>query len=145
MVNTLAGAGINGGIGRSRTGEPWAAFYVEADDPGAVLERAEFLGAAIVVPVTELPGFTFAMFDDPDGLLIGLMKPVAAPGMGPPTEPVPRSIGSRSWARMPLGRRRSTASSSDGESLGMRRPATAWSTPGRATASPGASARRRRV
>ena len=27
MVNTLLGAGINGGIGRSRTGEPWAAFY----------------------------------------------------------------------------------------------------------------------
>lgn len=82
MVNTLAGAGINGGIGRSHTGEPWAAFYVEADDPGAVLERAEFLGAAIVVPVTELPGFTFAMFDDPDGLLIGLMKPGATSGMG---------------------------------------------------------------
>jgi predicted enzyme related to lactoylglutathione lyase len=88
MVNTLGRAGINGGIGRSRTGEPWAAFYVEADDPGAVLERAESLGAATVVPVTELPGFTFAMFDDPDGLLIGLMKPVAAAtsGMGPPTD-----------------------------------------------------------
>ena len=84
-VNTIAGAGINGGIGRSRTGEPWAAFYVEVDDPGAVLERAQSLGAAIVVPVTELPGFTFAMFDDPDGLLIGLMKPVAASGKGSPT------------------------------------------------------------
>ena len=85
MVNTLAGAGINGGIGRSRTGEPWAAFYVETDDPGGVLEQAESLGAAIVVPVTELPGFTFAMFDDPDGLLIGLLKPAATSGLGPPT------------------------------------------------------------
>lgn len=90
MVNTLRGTGINGGIGRSRTGEPWAAFYVEADDPGALLERAESLGATTMVPLTELPGFTFAMFDDPDGLLIGLMKPVGAatsstdpPGNGP--------------------------------------------------------------
>lgn len=87
MADTRGGAGINGGIGRSRTGDPWAAFYVEADDPGAVLERAESLGATTVVPVTEIPGITFAMFGDLDGLLIGLMKPIAAAtsGIGSPT------------------------------------------------------------
>jgi uncharacterized protein len=86
MVDT-GGAGINGGIGRSRTGDPWAAFYVEVDDPGVVLEQAESLGAKAVVPVTEIPGITFAMFGDLDGLLIGLMKPIAAgtSGGGSPT------------------------------------------------------------
>ena len=36
--------GIGGGLGRSRTGEPWATFYAETDDPQAVLDRAAALG-----------------------------------------------------------------------------------------------------
>jgi uncharacterized protein len=77
-VDTMAGAGVNGGIGRSGTGETWIAFYVEVDDLQAVLDKAESMGAKTVVPVTEIPAVTFAMFNDPDGLLIGLMKPMAA-------------------------------------------------------------------
>jgi predicted enzyme related to lactoylglutathione lyase len=41
LVDTQGGAGINGGIGRSQTGEPWATFYVEVDDLQASLDRAE--------------------------------------------------------------------------------------------------------
>jgi predicted enzyme related to lactoylglutathione lyase len=74
-VDTRGGTGINGGIGRSGTGDPWVAFYVETEDPGALLRRAESMGAQVVVPVTEIPATTFAMFNDPDGLLIGLMAP----------------------------------------------------------------------
>jgi uncharacterized protein len=74
-VDTRGGGGINGGIGRSGTGEAWATFYVEVDDPQAFLDRAEALGATTVLPATEIPGMaTFAMFDDPDGLLIGLVQ-----------------------------------------------------------------------
>lgn len=74
-VDTQGGGGVNGGLGKSSTGEPWATFYVEADDLQAVLDRAESLGAKTVLPVTEIPGtVTFAMFDDPDGLLVGLVK-----------------------------------------------------------------------
>jgi uncharacterized protein len=76
-VDTRGGGGINGGIGRSGTGEAWATFYVEVDDPGAFLERAGALGATTVLPATEVPvpGMeTFAMFDDPDGLLVGLVQ-----------------------------------------------------------------------
>jgi predicted enzyme related to lactoylglutathione lyase len=73
LVDTRGGAGINGGIGRSQTGEPWATFYVEVDDLQASLDRAEALGGRTVMPVTELPGMAFAMFDDPDGLLVGLL------------------------------------------------------------------------
>jgi predicted enzyme related to lactoylglutathione lyase len=72
VVDTRGGGGINGGIGRSQSGEPWAAFYVEVEDLGASLDRAEALGGRTVMPVAELPGLSFAMFDDPDGLLVGL-------------------------------------------------------------------------
>jgi predicted enzyme related to lactoylglutathione lyase len=74
LVDTRGGQGLNGGIGRSDTGEPWATFYVEVDDLQATLERAEALGGRTVVPVVELPGMAFAMLDDPDGLLVGLMR-----------------------------------------------------------------------
>jgi uncharacterized protein len=72
VVDTRGGGGINGGIGRSQSGEPWATFHVEVDDLRASLDRAEALGGRTVMPVTELPGLSFAMFDDPDGLLVGL-------------------------------------------------------------------------
>jgi len=70
-----SGTGIDGGLGRSRTGEPWATFYAETDDPQAVLDRAAALGGKTVVPVTQIPGkLTYAMLADPDGLLVGLAK-----------------------------------------------------------------------
>jgi predicted enzyme related to lactoylglutathione lyase len=70
-----SGTGISGGLGRSRTGEPRATFYADADDPQAVLERAATLGGKTVVPVTQIPGkLTYAMLSDPDGLLIGVAK-----------------------------------------------------------------------
>jgi uncharacterized protein len=75
MIDTRGGGGINGGIGKSQTGEPWSTFYVEADDLQAVLDRAESLGAKTVMPVTDFGGaVTIAMFSDPDGLLVGLVK-----------------------------------------------------------------------
>jgi predicted enzyme related to lactoylglutathione lyase len=74
LVDTRGGTGVNGGIGRSNSGKPWATFYVEVDDLQASLDRAEALGGRTVMPVIELPGMAFAMFDDPDGLLVGLMR-----------------------------------------------------------------------
>jgi uncharacterized protein len=80
VVDTRGGGGINGGIGRSGTGEAWATFYVEVDDPRAVLDKAEALGGTTVLPVIDLPGMaTFAMFDDPDGLLVGLVRGEGTP------------------------------------------------------------------
>ena len=74
-IDTRGGSGINGGIGRSRTGEPWSAFYVETGDVQATLDRAVTLGGTTVLPVTDFGGaVTIAMFDDPDGLLIGLVR-----------------------------------------------------------------------
>jgi uncharacterized protein len=83
LIDTLGGGGINGGIGKSQTGEPWSAFYVEADDLQAVLDKAESLGAKVVMPVTDFGGaVTIAMFNDPDGLLVGLVKSAPASEQG---------------------------------------------------------------
>ena len=75
QIDTRGGVGINGGIRRSRTGEPWSTFYVETDDPQAALDRATALGGTTVMPVTDFGGgATIAMFTDPDGLLVGLVR-----------------------------------------------------------------------
>jgi uncharacterized protein len=96
MIDTRGGGGINGGIGRSQTGEPWSTFYVETDDLQAMLDKADSLGGTTVMPVTDFGGaVTIAMFNDPDGLLIGLVRTPADPSredeLGPsagPGEPV---------------------------------------------------------
>jgi len=75
LVDTQGGGGINGGIGMSREGSGWATFYVAVEDPQAALDRAGSLGGRTVVPVTAVPGtITLAMFDDPDGLLVGVVQ-----------------------------------------------------------------------
>jgi predicted enzyme related to lactoylglutathione lyase len=80
LIDTRGGRGINGGIGKSQSGEPWSTFYVEVDDLQATLDRASSLGGATVMPVTELgAGMTVAMFSDPDGLLVGLVRAAAEP------------------------------------------------------------------
>lgn len=82
-IDTRGGGGINGGIGRSQTGEPWSAFYVEADDLAAMLDKANALGGTTVMPVTDYGGaVTIAMFTDPDGLLIGLVRSPAQASQG---------------------------------------------------------------
>ncbi len=80
MIDTRGGSGINGGIGKSQNGAPWSAFYVETDDPQAMLEKANSLGGTTAMPVTDLGGVvTIAMFNDPDGLLVGLVRAPAEP------------------------------------------------------------------
>jgi len=74
MIDTRGGGGINGGVGRSGSGEPWSTFYVEVDDLRATLDRVGSMGGRTVVEPMEIPGMgTFAMFDDPDGVLVGLI------------------------------------------------------------------------
>jgi uncharacterized protein len=88
VIDTRGGAGINGGIGKSQTGEPWSAFYVETADLQAMLDKANSLGGATVMPVTDFGGaVTIAMFNDPDGLLVGLVRAPAEPTGG--DEPAP--------------------------------------------------------
>lgn len=69
--------GIAGGIGQAEPGQPGqVTFYVEVDDPGAYLEKAEKLGGKAIVPPTTVEefGLTFAFFADPEGHVIGLSR-----------------------------------------------------------------------
>jgi uncharacterized protein len=87
FVDTRGGGGVNGGIGKSGTGEPWSTFYVGVDDLQATLDKVESLGGKAAMPIIEVPGMlTFTMFTDPDGLLVGLVK-AEPPPEGTPLGP----------------------------------------------------------
>lgn len=88
LIDTLAGAGINGGVTRSQAGEQWLTFYVETADPQVTLDQANALGGTTILPVSDFGGaVTIAMFRDPDGLRIGLVRALADPSAG--TAPAP--------------------------------------------------------
>lgn len=98
MIDTRGGGGINGGIGKSRTGEPWSTFYVETDDLQATLDKASSLGGTTVMPVTDFGGaVTIAMFNDPDDLLIGLVRAPAEPSRGGEPAPSAGSAEAVTW------------------------------------------------
>jgi predicted enzyme related to lactoylglutathione lyase len=67
--------GIGGGIGKAQDGPGYVTFYVQVDDPQAYLDKAESLGGKTIVPVTEIPDMvTFALFADPEGHMVGVVK-----------------------------------------------------------------------
>jgi uncharacterized protein len=69
--------GIGGAVGSAdAAGGPAVIVYVEVDDPQAYVEQATEMGAAVVLPVTQLPGaqVTVAWLRDPQGNLLGLVK-----------------------------------------------------------------------
>lgn len=71
------GSGPNGGVGASQDGEGGhhVTFYIEVDDPAATLEQISSLGGKTVQEPMDIPeGPTIAMFADPEGHLIGLVK-----------------------------------------------------------------------
>lgn len=74
VVDTHGEGGIGGGIGQAQ-GENHVTFYVQVGDPQAYLNRIESMGGRTVVPVTEIPDMvTFALFADPEGNVVGLVK-----------------------------------------------------------------------
>lgn len=74
-VDTGTKDGIQGGI--AETDGSWpngALFYVRVDDVRAYLSRAEQLGAATLLPPTQVNGdSTIAIFRDPEGIAVGLI------------------------------------------------------------------------
>jgi predicted enzyme related to lactoylglutathione lyase len=69
------GEGINGGLAGYEGDPPRTTLYVQVPDLQAYLDTAEKLGGKTVMPPTEIPGsVTFAMFADPDGNTIGMIK-----------------------------------------------------------------------
>lgn len=74
---TAVGSGsIGGGIGPAQPGAPgYVTFYVQVNDPDAYLKKIESLGGKTIMPTTEIPNMvTFALFQDPEGNMVGLVK-----------------------------------------------------------------------
>ncbi|MDZ7343701.1 MAG: VOC family protein [candidate division KSB1 bacterium] len=74
--NEVGKGSIGGGIGATQEGQPgYVTFYVQVPDLKATLKQAESMGGKTVVPPTEIPNMvTFAMFSDPEGNMVGLVK-----------------------------------------------------------------------
>ena len=73
-VDTGRDGGIPGGIGQAPGGTGLVTFFVEVDDVADALATAVSLGGTVVRPATSLPGVTFGLFADPEGLVIGVSK-----------------------------------------------------------------------
>jgi predicted enzyme related to lactoylglutathione lyase len=66
--------GIGGGVGQAQDGDGHVTFYIRVDDPQAALDKIEQLGGKTVVPVTAMDMVTFALFADPEGHVVGVVK-----------------------------------------------------------------------
>lgn len=75
MVHQKETGGIDGGIGRAPEGPGHVTFYIGVEDAQAVLEKIEKLGGKTVQPPVSIPGgVTFALFSDPEGHVVGLVR-----------------------------------------------------------------------
>jgi predicted enzyme related to lactoylglutathione lyase len=70
------GRGIAGGVGGAMEGPARVSVYIEVDDPQVYMDKATRAGGKMLMPVTHIMDgmVTFAMFADPEGNMIGLMK-----------------------------------------------------------------------
>jgi predicted enzyme related to lactoylglutathione lyase len=77
MVETGGEGGINGGISTlPGEAQPYVTIYVQVDDLGAYLAKAEGLGGQTILGPMPIPGVgSIAMFADPEGHMVGLFKP----------------------------------------------------------------------
>src|SRR5438132_1166353 len=72
------GHGIGGGIGGDPTDQNRVSIYIEVNDLQGYLDKAAQAGAKVLMPVTVVtPEVTIAMFADPEGNPIGLLKGTA--------------------------------------------------------------------
>lgn len=87
------GAGIGGGIGSpGPDGMTHVTIYAVVSNPQSTLDQAVAMGGTVVFPVTEIPGMvTYALFTDPDGNRIGVIK----------DQPMPEIVHQRRRASKP--------------------------------------------
>ena len=79
LVETGGSGGINGGIMTPKKG-PWPgklALYIDVDDLATYTRRIVEAGGKIHVAQQDVPGVgQFALFEDPDGRVMGLWKQI---------------------------------------------------------------------
>ena len=79
LVRTADGS-VGGGLLSVPEGvEPYVTVYVGVEDLRATLEKAQALGAKVLVEPTPVSGVgAFAIFTDPDGAMIGIFEEQAS-------------------------------------------------------------------
>ena len=85
MIQTGSERGIQGHF-TALGHEPhhYTIFYVEVEDIGEHLAKAQDLGGKVVVPKVDIPNYgSFAWFADPEGNIIGLWTPADTPANPP--------------------------------------------------------------
>ena len=86
LVRTADGS-IGGGLLRAPEGVfPYVTIYVGVEDLGTTLDKARELDGTVIVEPMPVPEVgTFALFQDPDGAMIGIFeedRPAATDGAG---------------------------------------------------------------
>lgn len=76
MAHTNADGGINGGVSAAPDGYAGhVSFYVEVKDLETTLKKIEALGGRTLMGPDDVPGGpSIAMFADPEGHVVGLVK-----------------------------------------------------------------------
>jgi predicted enzyme related to lactoylglutathione lyase len=76
MARPEAGSGIDGGVGATPDGASGhVTFYVQVDDLQQALANIEANGGRTVQPPMDVPdGPSIALFADPEGHVVGLVK-----------------------------------------------------------------------
>lgn len=75
MVDPQGGVGIGAGIGAPHPGVPsYTSVYIQTRDLAAKLQQIEAAGGKTVVPPQDMGTVQFAMFTDPEGCLMGIVK-----------------------------------------------------------------------
>lgn len=76
MVSTGAEDAVAGGVGATPDGsDGHVTFYVQVDDLAAALTQIEAAGGSTVQPPMDIPnGPSIALFADPEGHVVGLVK-----------------------------------------------------------------------
>jgi predicted enzyme related to lactoylglutathione lyase len=76
MVDTGGEGEIAGGVGAAPDGAAGhVTFYIQVDDLAAALERIAANGGSTVAPPMDVPGGpSIALFADPEGHVVGLVK-----------------------------------------------------------------------
>jgi uncharacterized protein len=78
ILETGAGAGINGGVVKPDRPEPWpgnTTVYIAVDDLAAYRKRILAAGGKILIEEQAVPGMgSFSLFADPEGRMMGLWR-----------------------------------------------------------------------
>jgi predicted enzyme related to lactoylglutathione lyase len=102
LIDTGA-AGINGGIEKVTDARPVTTFYIETDDLQSALDKINLVGGKTVTPITELPGMaTYAIFEDIDGLAVGLVLGAAETSAAGQPQAVPSTVITDSAGGVPV-------------------------------------------